>query len=490
MPRPSLPWSTCPPQGEPVLSGWEQELSQLHPLPSSPPPAIAPVRAAFACALHMHQPTIPAGEGGNLISHLQYMLMHPDEGDNHNAPQFLWCYRRMGDWIPQLVAEGCQPRIMLDYSGNLLWGLEQMGQEEVLDALRHITVGDTYAPYVEWLGTCWGHAVIPSTPIADIELHIRAWQHQFVALFGIEALQRVQGFSLPEMHLPNHPDTLFTLVSCLKRCGYRWLLVQEHSVEQLDGSPLPYAAKYVPNVLVARNSQGEVAEITVLIKTQGSDTKLVAQMQPYHEAKHLATHWQASLSPPCVSQIADGENGGVMMNEYARDFMPVWHEIKANPQAGVVGLNGSEYLALLAAQGVTTDHFPRCQAVHQHLLWQALGDSAITPETVAAAIAHLEQTNPHFSMEGASWTNHLSWVKGYETVLQPMERLSAEFHRLYDPLVAADPQVTQRPSYREALLYVLTSQTSCFRYWGSGRWTDYAKTICDRGMALLKETSV
>lgn len=489
MPRPTLPWFTCPPQGEPVLSGWEQELSQVNRCPPSLPQIIPSIRAAFACALHMHQPIIPAGEDGSLISHLQYMLMHPHEGDNHNAPQFLWCYRRMGDWIPQLVAEGCQPRIMLDYSGNLLWGLEQMGQEEVLDALRRITV-DAYAPYVEWLGTCWGHAVIPSTPIADIELHIRAWQHQFVALFGVEALQRVQGFSLPEMHLPNHPDTLFTLVSCLKRCGYSWLLVQEHSVEQLDGSPLPEAAKYVPNVLVARNSKGEVAEITVLIKTQGSDTKLVAQMQPYHQAKHLSLHWQESLSPPCVSQIADGENGGVMMNEYARDFMPVWHEIKANPQAGVVGLNGSEYLALLAAQGVTTDHFPRCQAVHQHQLWRALGDSPITPERVAAAIARLEQTNPDFSMEGASWTNHLSWVKGYETVLQPMERLSAEFHRIYDPLVAADPQVTQSPAYREALLYVLTSQTSCFRYWGSGRWTDYATTICDRGMARLKETSV
>jgi hypothetical protein len=34
-----------------------------------------------------------------------------------------------------------------------------------------------------------------------------------------------------------------------------------------------------------RNSRGEVIAITALIKTQGSDTKLVAQMQPYHEAK-------------------------------------------------------------------------------------------------------------------------------------------------------------------------------------------------------------
>ena len=83
------------------------------------------ITAGFACALHMHQPTIPAGENGALISNLQYMFEHPDEGDNHNAGPFADCYRRIGDFIPALVAKGENPRIMLDYSGNLLWGLAQ-----------------------------------------------------------------------------------------------------------------------------------------------------------------------------------------------------------------------------------------------------------------------------------------------------------------------------------------------------------------------------
>jgi hypothetical protein len=84
----------------------------------------------------------------------------------------------------------------------------------------------------------WSHAVVPSTPIPDIKLHILAWQHHFAAIFGWEALARVKGFSLPEMHLPNHPDTLFEFVKALKECGYRWLLIQEHSVETLTGQPL------------------------------------------------------------------------------------------------------------------------------------------------------------------------------------------------------------------------------------------------------------
>ncbi len=109
---------------------------------------------------------------------------------------------------------------------------------------------------MEWLGSFWGHAVAPSTPIPDLKLQILAWQHHFAALFGREALQRVKGFSLPEMHLPNHPDTLHALVQALRECGYRWLLVQEHSVENLDGSGLRQDQKFIPNQLVARSSSG------------------------------------------------------------------------------------------------------------------------------------------------------------------------------------------------------------------------------------------
>ena len=86
------------------------------------------------------------------------------------------------------------------------------------------------------------------------------------------------------MHLPNHPDTLFEFVKALKECGYRWLMVQEHSVETLSGQPIQ--SKHLPHRLVVRNSSGETLSITALIKTQGSDTKLVGQMQPYYEAKN------------------------------------------------------------------------------------------------------------------------------------------------------------------------------------------------------------
>ncbi len=479
--------------GVPTICGREAEIASVvnHDRPIFLPHThldLAQITAGFACALHMHQPTIPAGNNGELICNLQHMFEHPHDGDNHNASVFAWCYSRMGDFIPELVAQDCNPRIMLDYSGNLLWGLQQMGREDILNSLRQLACDRQYQPYVEWLGTMWSHAVVPSTPIPDLKLQIQAWQHYFAALFGDEALARVKGFSPPEMHLPNHPDTLYEYLKALKECGYRWLMVQEHSVERLDGSGLWHDDKYVPNRLVARNSHGEIITMTVLIKTQGSDTKLVAQMQPYHEAKSRRRQRLGFQEVPgCVTQIADGENGGVMMNEFPRDFQPVWPQIRnhGRGETGVAGVNGTEYIELLEAAGVMSEDYPTCQAVGQHRIWERVNPEQATPDAVADAIADIQAHDSQFHMDGASWTNDLSWVKGYENVLEPMNQLSAKFHQRYDAQVQADPAATQQPDYQEALLYTLLLETSCFRYWGQGTWTEYARELYRRGEALL-----
>jgi hypothetical protein len=483
--------------GLPNFCGWEPEIQSLVQQPRlvfQPHSNIAidRISATFAIALHMHQPTIPAGANSELINNLQYMFEHPYEGDNHNAGPFSYCYSRMADFIPDLVSQGCNPRIMLDYSGNLLWGLQQMARSDILSNLKRITCDPAYYPYVEWLGTMWGHAVVPSTPIPDIALHIQAWQQHFAALFGWEALTRVKGFSPPEMHLPNHPDTLFTFIKALKDAGYRWLMVQEHSVETLDGEPLQQ--KHIPHRLVSHNSQGETISITVLIKTQGSDTKLVGQMQPYYEAKTLIPQVIGGVTiPPIVTQIGDGENGGVMMNEFPSAFRNAWYEMRDQHQgqSAVVGVTGTEYLELIESAGCSPDAYPPCQAVGQHLIWQHVSPDATTPEQVAEAIATIQRERPDFQMEGSSWTNHISWVDGYENVLTPMQDLSRQFHQTIEPLrhhdsaISPSERLTQQPRYRNALLHNLLLQTSCFRYWGQGTWTEYAQELYRRGKAIL-----
>src|SRR6516225_3919636 len=100
------------------------------------------LRATFAIGLHMEQPLIPVGADirhADIISNLEAMMRNPGVGDNHNAPVFAECYARMGNILPELVRDGRNPRVMLDYSGELLFGLRKMGRGDVLDRLRGIT---------------------------------------------------------------------------------------------------------------------------------------------------------------------------------------------------------------------------------------------------------------------------------------------------------------------------------------------------------------
>ncbi len=439
------------------------------------------VQASFGLALHMHQPMIPAGGGdlrsAQIISNLKHMMDNQHIGDNHNATVFRDCYVRMSRFILDLVSRGKNPRIMLDYSGNLLWGLRQMGDGWVLDELKKIACDSKYYRYAEWLGTTWSHAVVTSTPVPDIKLHIRAWQHNFAAIFGLEALERVKGFSPPEMHLPIHPDLCYEYVKTLKECGFRWVMIQEHSIENLDGSGIKN--RHLPHKLVAKNSEGKVEEITILIKTQGSDTKLVAQMQPIWEAKTLSNmNYAGKNIPPYVCQIGDGENGGVMMNEFPQGYHKEFEWIGTE---GVVGLNGSEYLELLKNSGVNESDFTPVEPISQKKIWDNIGK--LKKGAADEAIDKIKSKDPGYNLDKGSWTSNISWVRGYENVLDPINKLSAAFHSKVD-----DKDIdTNSTKYRTALTYLLLSQTSCFRYWGQGLWTEYAKEICRRGMEAVEK---
>jgi hypothetical protein len=439
------------------------------------------MKSGCANALHMHQPLIPAG-GANLataeiISNLKHMMDNPGIGDNHNASVFHWCYKRMGEFIPQLMDEGKQPRVMLDYSGALLHGLRQMGLNDVFDSLKRITCDPRYRSAVEWLGNTWGHAVAPSTPVQDYRLHVIAWRHHFAAIFGLEALSRVRGFSPAEMALPNHPETAYEFVKTLKDAGYLWVLVQEHTVERPENGHGP-ERKHLPHRLVCRNARGDEASIIAVIKTQGSDTKLVAQMQPYYEAKGLS-RWDLAGKqvPPLVTQIADGENGGVMMNEFPSKYLEVMRECSGSTTPAV---NVTEYLEYLFTLGIQEKDLPVLQPICQKPIWDRFkpGDGA---ERLAQVIEQLKKEDHRFHVEGGSWTNNISWVKGYDSLLGPMEKGSSLFYeKMLKPGIP-----TSDPRFRNALFHLFCSQTSCYRYWGQGIWTDYGREICRRLEAIL-----
>jgi hypothetical protein len=63
-----------------------------------------------------------------------------------------------------------------------------------------------------------------------------------------------------------------------------------------------------------------------------------------------------------------------------------------------------------------------------------------------------------------------------------MEKLSSLF---YQKALAAGRSTADR-RFRNALFHLLTSQTSCYRYWGQGIWIEYGREICRRAEEILK----
>ena len=218
--------------------------------------------------------------------------------------------------------------------------------------------------------------------------------------------------------------------------------------------------------------------ILALLKTQGSDSKLVAQMQPYYEARGLGPWQIGGVSvPPLVTQIADGENGGVMMNEFPPKYLEVVRESSGTETSL---LTGTEYLEHLFALGVREGDLPELQPIFQKRIWDRFEPGG-GPERLTQVIQELAREDPRFHMEGGSWTNNISWVRGYESLIGPMEKLSALF---YDKVIRAGA-CSREHRYRNALFYLMASQTSCYRYWGQGQWTDYGREIVRRAEQIL-----
>jgi hypothetical protein len=130
--------------------------------------------------------------------------------------------------------------------------------------------------------------------------------------------------------------------------------------------------------------------------------------------------------------------------------------------------------------GIGEKDLPEAQPLFQKRIWDRMkpGDG---PEKLRKTIEDLKKEDGRFHMEGGSWTNNISWVRGYDNVLGPMERVSSLFHE--EMTKKGVPTGDRR--YRDALFHLLNTQTSCYRYWGQGVWTDYAKEICRRAEGAI-----
>jgi hypothetical protein len=181
--------------------------------------------------------------------------------------------------------------------------------------------------------------------------------------------------------------------------------------------------------------------------------------------------------PPLVTQIADGENGGVMMNEFPPKYVEVVRECSGTRTPM---LNVTEYLEQLFASGIQPGDLPVIQPLYQHRIWRQMapGDG---PDRLADVIERLRLQDSRFHVEGGSWTADLSWVRGYDQVLIPMERASFLFHEQ----ILARGVPSDDPRYRKALFHLLAAEASCYRYWGQGIWTDYGAELARRATDII-----
>jgi hypothetical protein len=143
-------------------------------------------------------------------------------------------------------------------------------------------------------------------------------------------------------------------------------------------------------------------------------------------------------------------------------------------------MNVTEYLEQVLADSLRPADLPAIQPIQQHRIWARMqpGDG---PERLDAVINALTAEDSRFSMEGGSWTNDISWVRGYSDVLVPMMEASSRFAER----VLATGVPTDHPAYRNALFHLLTAETSCYRYWGQGLWTDYGAELARRTIDIV-----
>jgi hypothetical protein len=168
-----------------------------------------------------------------------------------------------------------------------------------------------------------------------------------------------------------------------------------------------------------------------------------------------------------------------MMHEFPPKYLQVVRECSGSRTPM---LNVTEYLEQLFASGIQPADLPVVQPLDQHRIWQHMtpGDGL---DRLADVIGQLTGQDSRFHMEGGSWTSDRSWVRGYDQVLIPMEQASSLFHER----VLARGVPSDDPCYRKALFHLLAAETSCYRYWGEGAWTDYGAELSRRVADILTQ---
>ncbi len=223
---------------------------------------------------------------------------------------------------------------MLEYSGRCSMGCGKWACTMSSMSCRHITCDRRYRHAVEWLGAPWGHAVAPSTPVAGLPLHVARLAAPFRGAFsGWRPWRGCAGFSPSEMALPNHPDVAYEFVqdpARMRLCRGCWCRSTPSSCPTTDRAR---EQKHLPHRLVCRNSARRLrATSSPSSRRKAATPSWSARCSPTTRRRACrAVELGGNSVPPLVTQIADGENGGVMMNEFPPQVFRCLARVRPDP---------------------------------------------------------------------------------------------------------------------------------------------------------------
>ena len=393
------------------------------------------MRAFWVPWLHMHQPLVFVEE--KLESNLKKMLLSKDSKESWDAKLIARAYKNPATYVEKL--KKFNPKVVLDFSGILLEGLNQLS-----DLLENIYVGEEkigniiesykrvlikYPNSIEFTGSAYSHCYFPITPERDWKWQIEEWQNVFSSIFGKNQLKKVKGFWLPEMGVPSYGDKLANLIKILRDFGYEWLVLPIFAVK--DYNKLTYEQK-ISLIVKPHKIRIKDQEISVVFSAPYYfiDQQAGASASYIYEQCLKASEFSKN-KPALVITASDGENGNVMMNEFFPQTFTDFHTKVKDDKVSSILI--SEFLEKFY-KGENLDEV-------------------------------------ELSLLGASWVGgHERWIWGEKR---------ANIAKKIDEISKLVNEKANEKNFRELLRLLLIAETSCYVYWGVDYWFSQGEKVLE-----------
>ena len=392
------------------------------------------------------------------------MLSSKDDRERNDAKLMIRAYKNPAKYVKLLKEEGYEPKIMLDFSGILLESLKEMNKKISRLVVAGEKIGNIiklyrevlrkYPESMEFAGTAYSHCYFPVTPEEDWEYQIKEWRKTFSKLFGKKALERVKGFWLPEMGVPEEKK-LEILIKLLKKFGYEWVFLPVEAVKGEKFMSFEERIKITsqPHLIRAGNES-----IVAIFKVKYDFIDQQAGCDAISVKRKCLQAWrifkEINNKPALVVPASDGENGNVMMNEFfPQTFVPFF---KRMIDKNIGSLTISEFL---------------------EKYYSSRGEIKVGSEVKVQPL-------------GASWRDgHEIWLgeaRDFE-IKRKIEELSKRFHEIEESLKEEMKEKEVRKIYEEAKKALLLAETSCYVYWGVDFWFDQGERMIEFARKKIQE---